>query len=100
VSAGALSTLAPSPLLGAQASAKSNMRFGLATYMWGQDWDVPTLIANCQKAGLYGVELRTSEQHAHGVEPTLGAAQRAEVKKRFADSPVRIVSIASSERMD
>jgi sugar phosphate isomerase/epimerase len=76
------------------------MRFGLATYTWGKDWDVPTLIANCEKAGVYGVELRTSSNYAHGVELTLSASQRAEVKQRFADSPVHVVSSACSERMD
>ena len=38
--------------------------------------------------------------YPHGVETALNAKQRAEVKKRFADSPVRIVSIASSEKFD
>ncbi len=62
------------------------MRFGLVTYLWGQDWDLPTVITNCEKTGVLGVELRT--EHAHGVESNLTAAQRREVKKRFADSPV------------
>jgi sugar phosphate isomerase/epimerase len=84
----------------APAPVKAKMRIGLATYNWGKDWDIPALIANCHKAGLAGVELRTSSKHAHGVEVTLSASQRAEVKARFADSPVRIVSIACSERMD
>jgi hypothetical protein len=26
--------------------AKSGMKLGLVTYMWGFDWDLPTLIAN------------------------------------------------------
>lgn len=92
--AGAVSSLA------AAAPVKARMRIGLATYNWGKDWDIPTLIANCHKAGLAGVELRTSSKHAHGVEVTLSARERAEVKARFAGSPVRIVSIACSERMD
>ena len=25
----------------------SKMRFGLMTYQWGADWDIPTTIANC-----------------------------------------------------
>ena len=95
-----LGGLRPAPLRAAKPSAKSKMRFGLATYTWGKDWDVPALIANCGKAGVYGVELRTSLNYAHGVELTLSVPQRAEVKQRFADSPVRIVSIACSERMD
>ena len=95
-----LGGLRQSLLRAAEPPAKSKMRFGLATYTWGKDWDIPTLITNCNKAGVYGVELRTSSSYAHGVELTLGASQRAEVKKRFADSPVRLVSIASGERMD
>jgi len=71
------------------------MSFGLVTYLWGKDWDVPTLIRNCTTAKLLGVELRTG--HAHKVEPDLSPAQRAEVKKRFADGPVRVVSIGSAE---
>ena len=75
-------------------------RFGFTTYQWGQNWDVPTLIANCTKAGALGVELRTSLSYAHGVELELNAQQRSEVKKRFEDSPVCLVGIASSERYD
>ncbi len=73
---------------------KSKMKLGLVTYLWGQDWDLPTLIANCEKSGLLGVELRT--QHAHGVETSLSASQRADVKKRFADSPVTCVGYGSN----
>ncbi len=53
---------------------KSRMKLGLVTYQWGKDWDLPTLIANCEKAGFLGVELRT--QHAHGVETSLSASER------------------------
>ncbi len=95
-----LGGLRHSLLRAAEPPAKSKLRFGLTTYTWGKDWDIPTLITNCEKAGLHGVELRTSEKYAHGVELTLNASQRAETKKRFADSPVRLVSIASGERMD
>lgn len=70
------------------------MRLGLVTYQWGKDWDLPTLIANCEQTGLLGVELRT--QHAHGVETSLNPAQRAEVKKRFADSIVTCVGYGSN----
>jgi sugar phosphate isomerase/epimerase len=73
---------------------KSKMRFGLVTYQWGKDWDLPSLIANCEKTGLLGIELRT--QHAHGVETSLSARQREDVKKRFADSPVTCVGYGSN----
>jgi len=76
----------------------SRMRFGLVTYLWGKDWDLPTLIANCEKTSVLGVELRTT--HAHGVEPNLNVQEREEVKKRFDDSRVTLVGIGSNERFD
>ena len=75
----------------AQSSAGlgTKMKFGLVTYLWGKDWDLPTVIANCEKTKVLGVELRT--EHAHGVESNLSAQQRREVKKRFDDSPVTLL---------
>jgi sugar phosphate isomerase/epimerase len=43
---------------------------------------------------LLGVELRT--EHAHKVETNLSSAQRAEVKKRFADSPVKCIGYGAN----
>ncbi|HYF35506.1 MAG TPA: sugar phosphate isomerase/epimerase, partial [Prosthecobacter sp.] len=34
-----------------------NMQFGLVTYMWGAEWDLPTLIKNCEDTQVLGVEL-------------------------------------------
>lgn len=76
----------------------SKMKFGLVTYLWGRDWDLPTLIRNCEKSGVLGVELRTT--HKHGVEPSMGVQEREEVKKRFDQSPVKLVSLGSNERFD
>ena len=73
---------------------KSEMRLGLCTYLWGQYWDLPTLISNCEKTGLLGLELRA--QHAHKVEINLNSTQRAEVKKRFADSPVTCIGYGAN----
>lgn len=70
------------------------MKLGLVTYQWAKDWDLPTIIANCEKTGLLGVELRT--QHAHGVEVNLSPTQRAEVKKRFSDSGVVCIGYGSN----
>lgn len=98
--AGAAALYGRSPQATTRPAHPAELRIGLATYTWGKDWDIPTLIANGEKAGLLGVELRTCEKYAHGVETTLSAEQRAEVKKRFADSPVKLVSIACSERFD
>ncbi|HUT35513.1 MAG TPA: TIM barrel protein [Planctomycetota bacterium] len=74
------------------------MKLGLVTYNVAKDWDVPTIIAMCEKTGFEGVELRTT--HAHGVEATLSAAQRAEVRKRFADSKVAIAGLGSAFEYD
>jgi len=75
-------------------SIPAAMKFGLVTYQWGRDWDLPTLISNCEKAGYMGVELRT--EHAHKVEINLNAEQRAEVRKRFADSSVVCIGYGSN----
>jgi sugar phosphate isomerase/epimerase len=74
------------------------MQIGLVTYLWGKDWDLPTLIANCEKSDMKGVELRT--QHAHGVEIELNSNQRKEVKKRFEGSPVVCVGYGSNYQYD
>jgi len=97
VAAGLSSASLPASMSFGQSEQRklSKMRFGLVTYKWGADWDLPTLLANCQKAGAEGVELRTT--HKHGVEPSLTADQRREVKARFADGPVTLVGLGSAE---
>jgi len=76
----------------------ADIRYGLVTYQWGKDWDLPTLLKNCEQAKVLGVELRTT--HKHGVEPSLNDAQRTEVRQRFENSPVQFVGIGSDERFD
>ena len=68
-----------------------NIQFGLVTYMWGADLDLPALIAALEKAEIGGVELRVDQ--AHGVSPKLSAKERADVRKRFEDSPVELVGM-------
>ncbi len=70
------------------------MKIGIVTYNIAKDWDVPTIIKNCTEARYDGVELRTG--HAHGVELSLSPAQRADVRKRFADSAVKIAQMGST----
>jgi len=69
------------------------MKLGLVTYQMAKDWDLPTILGNCQAAAFEGVELRTG--HAHGVEPTLNRSQRAEVRRMFSGSPVQLVGLGS-----
>jgi len=78
----------------AAATPGAKMRFGLVTYLWARDWDLPTLIVNCQKTNVLGVELRT--EHAHGVEAHLNTQERQDVKKRFDDSPVTCVGLGTN----
>jgi sugar phosphate isomerase/epimerase len=82
------------PLSAFAKSQSKGMQFGLVTYQWGRDWDLPTLISNCEKTGVLGLELRT--QHAHGVEIALNTQQREAVKKRFDDSPVICLGYGSN----
>lgn len=75
--------------------AGSKMKLGMVTYLWGKDWDLPTLIKNCSETEILGVELRV--EHAHAVTLDLSANQRKEVKKRFDDSPVEIIGMGTNE---
>ncbi len=68
-------------------------KLGTVTYNLAKDWDIPTIIKNCEATGFEAVELRTT--HKHGVEPELSAEQRSEVKSRFAGSRVRLLSLGS-----
>jgi len=70
------------------------MKLGTVTYNLAKDWDIATIIKNCAEAKFQGVELRTT--HAHGVEVALNKPQRAEVKKRFLDSPVELMGLGSA----
>jgi sugar phosphate isomerase/epimerase len=69
-------------------------RLGLVTYNLAFNWDIETIIKNCEKTGFQGVELRTT--HKHGVEPSISKPRRDEVKKRFGDSGVRLVSLGTT----
>jgi sugar phosphate isomerase/epimerase len=95
---GACAALAPVASLRAARVAKLN--YGFTSYQWGAEWDLPTLIDNCAKAGALGVELRTDIKHKHGVELNLDAEGRQNVKQQFADSPVKLLTINCGERFD
>ena len=82
------------PMLAPAAEPATSMQLGLVTYNWGKTWDLPTVIANCAATKFEGVELRST--HKHGVEITLSQAERKEVAKQFADSPVEFVGMGSA----
>jgi sugar phosphate isomerase/epimerase len=88
------STAAAESAVKAAGKASAKMKLGSVTYNLAKDWDVPTLIKNFETTGFQGVELRTT--HAHGVEVSLSKAERADVKKRFADSKVELMGLGSA----
>jgi len=70
------------------------VKLGLVTYNLAKDWDVATIIERCAKNGFEGVELRTT--HAHGVEVTLSATERREVRGKFEQSAVALAGLGSA----
>lgn len=76
-----------------QSSAGRGPHLGMVTHRFMVDYDLETIIKQLEGAGFEGVELRT--EHKHGVEPSLGAAERARVRKRFESSKVKLVSFGT-----
>ena len=70
------------------------MQLGLVTYNIAKDWDVETIIQKLEAARFEAVELRTG--HKHGVEPSLGKAEREKVRDRFNRSKIKLVSLGST----
>lgn len=94
-SAAAMSTMAAARAGHAAADAgRTPLQLGLVTYQWGKAMSLPELLEVCGRTGFTGVELRST--HAHGVEPGMSAAARADVRHRFADSPVKLVGLGSA----
>lgn len=76
------------------AAAEGHFQLGSVTYNLLQNMDLETLIRILEKTGFAAVELRTG--HKHGVEPTLDAAGRVQVKERFLRSKVKLLSYGST----
>ena len=70
------------------------LKLGVMTYTLAKEWDIDPIINNLTEAGYQSVEMRTT--HAHGIEVSLSKKERAEVKKRFEDSPLEAISLASA----
>jgi len=71
-----------------------NLRLGTVTYNIAKDWDLATILKRLDTLNFEGVELRTG--HAHKVEVNLSKVERAEIKKRFDDSPVDLAGLGSA----
>jgi sugar phosphate isomerase/epimerase len=76
------------------AAARRGLKLGTVTYNIAKDWDVPTIIKNLSETGFEAVELRTT--HKHGVEIALAPAARAEIRKQFEASPVKIGGLGTT----
>src|SRR5919198_3392477 len=74
--------------------ARVPLKVGTVTYNIAKDWDVPTIIKNLTECGFDAVELRTT--HKHGVEISLSPAARAEVRKQFEGSAVKIGGLGTT----
>src|SRR5262244_2967839 len=68
--------------------ARADFHLGCVTYNLLKDADLETIIATLETVGYAAVELRT--QHKHGVEPSIEAAERTRVRRRFESSKVRL----------
>ena len=88
-------TLAATSGFSLPAPKRSGMKMGLVTYLWGKDWDLPTLIANCTEARVYGVELRVD--HAHGVGLETPADRRRAVRSMFEESKVTFLGMGTNQ---
>jgi sugar phosphate isomerase/epimerase len=84
----ALVSLQTSPKPAPRPAFGRGLKLGTVTYNIAKDWDIPTIIKNLTEAQFEAVELRTT--HKHGVEITLSPAARAEVRKQFEGSPIKI----------
>jgi sugar phosphate isomerase/epimerase len=75
-------------------SVRPSLKLGAVTYLIAKDWDIATIIKNLSAARFEAVELRTT--HKHGVEIALSPAARADVRRQFADSSVKIGGLGTT----
>jgi sugar phosphate isomerase/epimerase len=90
----ALAVRQTTPAPAAKPAGPHGLKLGTVTYNIAKDWDVPTIIKNLTDAGFDAVELRTT--HKHGVEISLTPAQRAEVRKQFEASAIKIGGLGTT----
>lgn len=89
---GSSSILRAAPIDG----GRPKFHLGAVTYNTLKDYDVDTIIRVLQAAGFEAVELRTG--HKHGVEPSIGADERLQVRRKFEASKIRLVSYGTTCR--
>ena len=75
-------------------SPAPQFQLGCVTYDLLKDMPIETLIHTLETVGIAAVELRTG--HKHGVEPSIGPAERVRVRERFQHSKVRLLSYGTT----
>jgi sugar phosphate isomerase/epimerase len=74
---------------GADASGSPRkFQLGIVTYNIAANWDLATILRVLSQTKIRTVEFRTG--HKHGVEPTLSADQRKEIRQRCKDAGITI----------
>ena len=82
-----------SPVFGAPPSS-GQFQLGCVSYNLLKDMPLGTVIQTLETVGITAVELRTG--HKHGVEPSMGPEDRAQVRERFQRSKVRLLSLGTT----
>lgn len=76
------------------------MRLGLLSYNIARDWDLVKMLSICSELGYDGIELRTDEGHAHGVEVSLSKDERRELLRRINDSDIILCGLGGGCKFD
>ena len=71
------------------------MKYSFMTFSC-PDLTLDEVLALAKRVGYDGVEPRLVSKHKHGIETDIDAAQRAEIKKKFADSGIAPCCVATS----
>lgn len=75
------------------------MKLSIDTYVICADWPLDRIIQVCRAAGYAGVEFRSEDDQAHGVELEASPAQRVEIKRKMEDAYLDISCISTSQCM-
>lgn len=60
------------------------------------EWTLEQILKAAQQYGYDGVEPRVADNHRHGIEPEMGAADRRQVRQMFAEAGLEIACVATS----
>ena len=73
----------------------NGIKFGFALDMNVKNFDLPKIIQNCEAVKYAGIEFLMQQSNID--ELATNAAQRLELKKRFADSPLKCIGLSNTQ---